>query len=673
MSFREITQLRKEGHLQEALEMATRDLEARRDEWSLRAIFWVYRDLCNLYISQGNLQQAHECMQQAERLYEEMGEDEIADKALRHLRKATCLHYQDIKDMASLSKEGKTKEAYQQVRSWNIDGSLEKNLHEEYGWIIFRYLKQHFAELGSLESRKILFEYIKLSNPRPSLLHSQMLALASQISEKYPDLKFLPFLKLWGTGTFREEDFHESINDGVNYAPLITRIIDRCFKMDYRFRDIAEVFSNVSQVTEERIAVLCSRHYFFEILKRRNDPKGTLTTLIERYLDETEHIGIPNPFHSKVLQTVCWRQKSHQDINFKKFFERWGMSLLMKDDWTRTPSEKGDLLFPSLAEKAIKYYKESLEGNGGLKEAADDFRLLIETAIAMYPGDSQYLRLYGQYLISHGEQEKAIDTYKKLLPMLNKFYVWDELAQILDNRQLKFSAWCKALSSGEKEEFVGKIHLCLAEFLTEEKHFEEAEHELRKVNKTYKKNGWKLPGSYYVTEKSVQTAGTGKTKALDYSSHTQEIEEFVYGNLEYVQMCVTSIFKDKNKTKIRLCDGKGQAFIVNPRPFPAITHARRGQVVNVRIADGKVQMLRESDKKDWSIFEEKYGVVDYVNLKKSVYHILDTDSTLIYHHFRQQQFTKGDMVVFRVYRDTYKGKEILSVGCIKKVDTKTSH
>lgn len=594
MPFREITQLRKEGRLQEALEMAENDLRARRDEWSLRAIFWVYRDLCNHHISSGNLQEAQSWLLQAEAVYEELGEDEIAEKALRHLRKAINPHYQLVKQMTELSKESKTEEAYLRIKPLNHDGSLEESLHEEYGWIIFRYLKQHFTEMGSMESRKTLFEYIKLSNPRPSLLHSQMLMLASQVSEAYPDLKFIPFIQLWGTGNFREEDFQDSTNNGVSYAPLITRIIDRCFKMGYRLDEIVDTFAGVTAMTEEKIVFLCSRHYFFEIIKRKSDPKDSFRAVTDRYLNETEEKGTANPFHSKILQALCWRQKDHQDLHFKKDFERWGMNRLMEDDWVRTMSEKGDIHYPSLAEKAIKHYKDALESADGMAIATDSFKQLIEKAIELYPDDSQYLRLLGQFYHTHDEREQAISAYKKLLTMLNKFYVWDELAQMLDDNQLKLSAWCKALSCGEKEEFLGKIHLSLAQLLVEEKRYGDAAQELRKVAVTYKKNGWNIPGAYYVIERSINDSGKADARQrFDYASHTREIDDFVFGEYEWEPMCVIDIFKNKNKKKrIRLTAGANHTVVVNPKLFPALAHVRQGQVVEVRIIGGKVVMVR---------------------------------------------------------------------------------
>ena len=61
MSFSEVTELRKAGRLSEAYELAKRDLDIERSEWSLSALFWVLRDLCNKHLDESNEATARAC------------------------------------------------------------------------------------------------------------------------------------------------------------------------------------------------------------------------------------------------------------------------------------------------------------------------------------------------------------------------------------------------------------------------------------------------------------------------------------------------------------------------------------------------------------------------------------------------------------------------------------
>ena len=52
---------------------------------------------------------------------------------------------------------------------------------------VFRYLKQNYKTIGSVEARTLLAIYTKLRSQRPSLINSCMLGLALKISEVYSD------------------------------------------------------------------------------------------------------------------------------------------------------------------------------------------------------------------------------------------------------------------------------------------------------------------------------------------------------------------------------------------------------------------------------------------------------------------------------------------------------
>lgn len=59
--------------------------------------------------------------------------------------------------------------AYVQVKNY-IDSAndVDSALHEELGWIIYRYIKAKISNLTSLEIRTLLKDYMYLRNERPS-------------------------------------------------------------------------------------------------------------------------------------------------------------------------------------------------------------------------------------------------------------------------------------------------------------------------------------------------------------------------------------------------------------------------------------------------------------------------------------------------------------------------
>ena len=89
MSVRDVTNLRKEGRLNEALELARRELNEDPNEWTRMSLFWVLRDFAmNQFVPTNNLEQARYCLDQMEELLPDMMDDNGAgERAYQHLYK----------------------------------------------------------------------------------------------------------------------------------------------------------------------------------------------------------------------------------------------------------------------------------------------------------------------------------------------------------------------------------------------------------------------------------------------------------------------------------------------------------------------------------------------------------------------------------------------------------
>ena len=113
--------------------------------------------------------------------------------------------------------------------SWEqvVDAVASAKLHpEETQWVIFRYLKAHYATMGSVEARTLLAAYIKLHTRQPSLLNSCMLGLALKMVEVYPDFRLPQFLQAWGYDECLRDDDHQpqAGKDGRRYLSLRERV-----------------------------------------------------------------------------------------------------------------------------------------------------------------------------------------------------------------------------------------------------------------------------------------------------------------------------------------------------------------------------------------------------------------------------------------------------------------
>ena len=72
MSYRDVNELRKNGQLDEALEMANADLEKDNSAWSYRALFWVLHDMCKQCLANEQKDQATELVEKLKEILSNM-------------------------------------------------------------------------------------------------------------------------------------------------------------------------------------------------------------------------------------------------------------------------------------------------------------------------------------------------------------------------------------------------------------------------------------------------------------------------------------------------------------------------------------------------------------------------------------------------------------------------
>lgn len=121
-----------------------------------------------------------------------------------------------------------------QVAETNPD--LIQSNAERMGWAIYEQI--HAGNLSSLDMRRLLQQYLRLDNPRPSLLHSLLLFTVVKQYGKLPDFNFTAFFKLWGADKFRPEDLKSQKVEGKWMPSLADRVTARLFKaMPSKFRE----------------------------------------------------------------------------------------------------------------------------------------------------------------------------------------------------------------------------------------------------------------------------------------------------------------------------------------------------------------------------------------------------------------------------------------------------
>lgn len=629
MSFSEVTELRKAGKLSEAYELAKRDLDIERSEWSLSAMFWVLRDLCKKYLDEGNQDAEMACFNALKSTLDEMDDYEgYAQKAFDFLNRKLTPNSSEVLALAEKAKNGEEEMAYNKVMEMHANSPLPKSLHDDLGWIIFRYLKRFYRECGSEKARRALFSYLKLENERPSLLHSQILNLATQVCENYDDFKFLPFMELWGVNTFRYADYRPSQWDDKQIAPLVERVLERCVNMGYSLDDIVNAFSANQDISTELIFTVFSRKHFFEVNKQTKESFDSLSTCVNTYLEGLGSKEMVNEYHSRILFLYIWKLPEDREVEFVDVFNKWGVLNFTSDDWERSHAD--DKEFPSLVEKAIRVYVNALKKTS-FSNADENFAELLKRAIAKYSDNDQLQRSLALLFVAKGKTEEAQEIYRQLLLTLNRYYVWKELAESTDDKTLKVSALCKAITIEKEDGFLGEIHLELARLLINDEKYSEAKRELETFASTYRSRGWGLKEPFG-TLTGMIPAGTKATDSNQsfYLENIKNAEEFVYANIPWTTMVVSEVFhlkregrKDVIKAKLVSSDGKNMS--INLKHLNIEKRKAVGTCVNVKIYNNGIKdaavLISPSDADANQLFKVGTGYVDYFNRERKCHYV----------------------------------------------------
>lgn len=270
MTIKEITALRKSGHLQHALEGAEIEFAQCVNKYTVSALFWCLNDL----YKQQDYNDAAAIIARMKALYNDycIG-DELMQKALASAERRSLLHFQEIKNAVENAKGGKDAIGpQQQATAWYNEGQLDRQLHSDFGWLTYYALKQTPA--GEAHKRKkLLNQYLQLDLPKPSILHSLILCEAIKIEQNTPlQFRIRDFIRIWGVENLREEDWEQFRTDNGKILPSTVEKLIGVYAKELK-TDGVESSEDFSQLVDKALA---------KYPKNQNMPYYKATVLISQ-------------------------------------------------------------------------------------------------------------------------------------------------------------------------------------------------------------------------------------------------------------------------------------------------------------------------------------------------------------------------------------------------------
>lgn len=228
----EVFALRKSGSLDEAYAMALELIEAEpNDDWNIKALAWCLYDLTKRAVSKNDYPLAKGFVERLEGL--QISElDEILLKSVEHVKVLASPEKKIILQAKEKSKQGSHEEALTLFRQAIQLFPDDVDLNTQFAWELQKEGKLIFGteKVDVQKARKLLAEYIKLKNQRPSLLHSLFLRFADRITDR-EEFNLISFLKLWDLNNLTEDDFEPYQKDDKTYPSSAEKVIQHGAKL----------------------------------------------------------------------------------------------------------------------------------------------------------------------------------------------------------------------------------------------------------------------------------------------------------------------------------------------------------------------------------------------------------------------------------------------------------
>lgn len=217
MTPKEITALRKAGHLQKALEAAENEFAKNANNYTSGALFWCLNELAKQQYGDD----VAITLERLKYLYSNHhGDDEVMEKAITSISRRVQPHFQELSEVIQNAKNGiDISQKYQDFAEMFKTGNLDPSLYSDFGWLIYYALKQAPVDNAYLR-KSMLSNYLSLGLPKPSILHSRILVEAIKVEQNTPlQFRIRDFIRMWGLENLRNEDWEQYRTDEGHTLP----------------------------------------------------------------------------------------------------------------------------------------------------------------------------------------------------------------------------------------------------------------------------------------------------------------------------------------------------------------------------------------------------------------------------------------------------------------------
>lgn len=653
---KEAYRLRKEGKLNEAFKLA-------KESKDQQTIGWVLYSYTRKALEEKNFQEAAKYIGMLEGLnYEAMKDPAILKSNVDRLRQTFGSPAKArLRELGEQSKEpGQVAQAYEAASELYSKGELQPADHETYGWIIYRFLKSESCKENPNFAKSLFYFYAKaLQNPRPSLLHSQMMSVFLSYGKDFPGrFNVIEFAKVWDLSSFREEDFVEHEGDGKKYPSEVSRLGAAVVNLFPPRETLQDIYARLRKKGLTLDVFRLPLYWKTYAATQENNASAAVKYF--GWYKKNLCFGECSDGHSRVLKSALFFMKEKNEGLLPSFYFEWRKVPFRVQDMQPRTSQKGEERISLLGEtvrhvfKSMKNSKEPQDE--GLAALYDDFK-----NISKFEDDEWFIRDKAILCSMIGRRSEA---HRLLLDFLkshsSQSYAWSDLATYgeMPSASTKTALLCKALSlCGEEKLSVG-ILVELAASLVEEGLEAQAKQELKRYCAICEKNEFRIKAQAEELLKKLAEVEDSTSNNEDfYQERIQQAEDFIYEDIPWSTFVLVDQYKDKqDRDKYVFADSKAESFSIGTKPLKNLKLSLGNVYRFKRDEQGHVFKAEAANAPKWSALEKRYGIINKIDTEKNIMW-LTTPNESVRCSENNKGFSVGDAVEFYYYETEIQGEK----------------
>lgn len=637
--------LRKSGNIPEAYQLAQQlYCQHSNDEWVKKALAWVLvSKISNALDCNLNIEPDFQQLQSLNLV------DDLIIAQIKKIQSRANPFSGQIDQANTLSKNGQHQQALALFNQIQQQGGLNDKANcEKFGWAIYRYISKENINISENEVKHLLWQYLNLDTPKPSMLHSFILQSAIAFNKSHNDFNLMIFLQYWNLSFLSNEDFQDKSENSHTYPSLAKRLIRRLAE-NSQIIDLQWIDSNIKPPYFSHFSTVdfFREQIFWQLINfDKNNDKQALWRTFDNYVNNYSFKG--SLWHSKILDLAERKMIENNEWRFKEFLQAWGVENFVADDWIEKID--GEYKNPPLVKKVLKKFTESL-GNKKINGEYSWIQPLFKQAMVKFKDDVWLKRNYATFLKLSGKFDEATKLYKEILLELNdQYYAWHELALLLMDKEpdLAISMLCMAISKQKNEDFLGDIHLDLAHLLTQKGEYSKAKRELNIYETHRQEKGWRLSERFNTIS---QLTSSVEPEAFDqnyYQNNNTMAIDYLYQDIPWQDFLVYNAFKNQdNKEMLAINNLKDIDAIVSKRKFHELKNVKVNDIIQCKIhfdtakKRQNVILVQVNNINIQSMLDKapsQIVVIDNINKSKNLFHYYgskDFDGVV---HFNQIDF-----------------------------------